>query len=246
MTVLVLGPSLGTSAQTLWGACVPLLTPRFEVLAWDLPGHGTNRDQAAADLTIADLAADVLSRIDSETFHYAGDSVGGAVGLQLLLDAPQRVLSATVLCSAAQFGEPEHWHDRIAQVRASGTAGLVESSALRWFSPGFLSREPARGSALLHALHDADDAVYAAVCHALAGFDVRDRLAEIAAPVLAVAGAEDQATPPAQLRAIADGVQTGRLVVLDGVGHLAPAEAPDEVARLIIEHCLGPMGEGVR
>ena len=77
------------------------------------------------------------------------------------------------------------------------------------------------------------------MCGALAEFDVRDRLAEIGAPVLAVAGAEDVATPVENLREIAEGVKDGRLVVLDGVAHLAPAEAPSVVARLLREHLLG-------
>ena len=82
------------------------------------------------------------------------------------------------------------------------------------------------------------------MCGALAGFDVRHRLGRIAAPVLAVAGAEDLATPPDSLREIADGVQDGRLVVLDGVAHLAPVEAPAAVARLVRDHALGPVAPG--
>jgi 3-oxoadipate enol-lactonase / 4-carboxymuconolactone decarboxylase len=54
--------------------------------------------------------------------------------------------------------------------------------------------------------------------------------------VLAIGGAEDIATPPESLARIASGVKDGRLVVLDGVGHLAPAEAPDRIADLIISH----------
>jgi 3-oxoadipate enol-lactonase/4-carboxymuconolactone decarboxylase len=73
----------------------------------------------------------------------------------------------------------------------------------------------------------------------LATFDVRDRLGEITAPVLAVAGAEDQPAPPEGLALIAEGVRNGRLVVLDGVAHLAPAESPAEVAALIDQHFTG-------
>ena len=65
----------------------------------------------------------------------------------------------------------------------------------------------------------------------------RDRLGEIAVPVLAVAGSDDAVCPPALLREVADGVQHGRYVELPGVAHLAPAEAPDVVADLIREHC---------
>ena len=112
----------------------------------------------------------------------------------------------------------------------------------RWFGPGFLDREPERASSLLHALSDADDAGYAAVCVALAEFDVRDRLGEIKTAVLAVAGADDPATPPAIVEQIASGVADGRLVVLDGVAHLAPIEAPEGVAGLIRQHALGEPG----
>ena len=64
-------------------------------------------------------------------------------------------------------------------------------------------------------------------------FDVVDRLPQITTPVLAIAGAQDIPTPPEGLAQIASGVRDGRLIVLDGVGHLAPAEAPDRVADLI-------------
>ncbi len=248
LPLLVLGPSLGTSAATLWSAAAQHLAGDFQVVAWDLPGHGTNRIPLQEDeqVSIAGLAADVLELVDSlvdgfgpARFHYAGDSVGGAVGLKLLLDAPDRVDSVTLLCTGARIGTAESWQERADTVRAAGTPALVSASAQRWFGPGFLEREPERGSALLHALQDADDAGYAAVCGALAEFDVRDRLGEIRLPVLAVAGSADVATPPSGLALVAEGVADGRLVVLDGVGHLAPAEAPETVARLVREQAYG-------
>jgi 3-oxoadipate enol-lactonase/4-carboxymuconolactone decarboxylase len=71
-------------------------------------------------------------------------------------------------------------------------------------------------------------------------------LGEIAVPVLAVAGAEDFATLPELLAEIAHGVQHGELQILDGAAHLAPAEAPEEVAKLIITHFDHRDGEGRR
>jgi 3-oxoadipate enol-lactonase/4-carboxymuconolactone decarboxylase len=176
------------------------------------------------------------------TFGYAGDSVGGAVGLQLLLDAPERVEAAVLLCTGAKIGGAGTWSERIEQVRGSGTAGLVAASVQRWFGSAFLEREPERGSTLLHALQAVDDEGYTQVCAALDTFDVRDRLAEISAPVLAVAGAEDRVAPASGLREVADGVRECRYVELPGVAHLAPAEAPDEVAALIREHLLDRLG----
>jgi 3-oxoadipate enol-lactonase / 4-carboxymuconolactone decarboxylase len=234
MTTLVLGPSLGTSAAACWGPAIALLTDDFDVVAWDLPGHGQDPRPASEDLTVADLAARVLEVVDGP-FVYAGDSIGGEVGLQLLLDAPDRVLGAVLCCTGARIGDEEMWDARIAQVRASGTASLVTASAGRWFGEGFLDREPARASALLHSLRDATDEGYVAACRALRSFDVRHRLGEIEAPVVAVAGVQDTTCPPELLRQIADGVVHGRLVVLDDVAHQAPAEAPESVARIIRE-----------
>lgn len=244
LPLLVLGPSLGTSARALWGVSAEILAADFQVIAWDLPGHGVG--VAATDsFSMAELAAGVLIVVESVladrgepqgSFYYAGDSVGGAVGLQLLLDHPARIVAATLLCTAAQFGTPEGWAERAESVRRSGTPIMVEGSAARWFAPGFLERSSVVATGLLHALHDTDRFSYAWVCEALAGFDVRGRLGEIATPVLAVAGAHDVSTTVECLQEIADGVAHGELTVLDGVGHLAPAEATGEVARLIADH----------
>jgi 3-oxoadipate enol-lactonase/4-carboxymuconolactone decarboxylase len=239
LPLLVIGPSLGTSATTLWGACAASLTDAFDVIAWDLPGHGHNRSVPEESFTMAELAAGVLRVVDDVlaerdpggTFHYAGDSVGGTVGLQLMLDAPHRVESAALLCTGARIGDEQLWSERIERVRTSGTPVMVEASAERWFGLGFLERSPERGARLLQALREVVDEGYVPVCGALARFDVRDRLGEITMPVLAIAGSEDQATPPSKLREIAEGVEDGRYVELDGVAHLPPAESPEEGAR---------------
>ena len=167
------------------------------------------------------------------SFAYAGDSAGGAVGLQLLLDAPARVRSAVLISTGAKIGEPAAWRERAELVRTSGTPVMVEGSAQRWFAPGFVEREPEITARLLHSLQDADRFGYATVCEALAEFDVRDRLGEITLPVLAVTGEHDTVAVPEMARTIAGGVRTGRAVVLPGVAHLAPAEAPEKVAALI-------------
>jgi 3-oxoadipate enol-lactonase/4-carboxymuconolactone decarboxylase len=236
--VLLLGPSLGTSTDTLWARAALHLRDHLRVVGWDLPGHG--RSPSGGPFTIADLAAGVLAladRVGAETFHYAGDSVGGCVGLQLLLDAPHRLTSATVLCTGASIGTTDGWRDRAAAVRAEGLAGVLGGAAARWFGRGFTTRQPDLAAALLGALRDTDPECYAQTCDALGGFDVTARLGDIAVPVLAVAGADDGPTPPESLRVIASGVANGRLEVLDGVGHLAPAEAPARVAELVAAHC---------
>ncbi|WP_375489845.1 4-carboxymuconolactone decarboxylase [uncultured Jatrophihabitans sp.] len=234
---LVLGPSLGTAVAQLWAPVLDLLRDDFTVLGWDLPGHGAAPAPAPAnEYAVGDLAAAVAIGIGAHAdgpVHVAGDSLGGAVGMQLALDRPELVRTVTVCCSAARIGDAQGWRDRVETVRAGGTDAVVEGSAKRWFAPGFADRAPGVAHALLDTLRQVDDTGYIAACDALATFDIRDRLADLAAPLLAIAGAADAVVPVADLRLVAESVRDGRLDVLDGVAHLAPAEAPQQVARLI-------------
>ena len=119
--LLLLGTSIGTSATALWSASAALLGERFHVVAWDLPGHGRNTEPVSAGFTMAELASGVLALADQVLtdrgepggrLYYAGDSLGGAVGLQALLDAPDRILAAVLLCTGAKIGTAEGWRER--------------------------------------------------------------------------------------------------------------------------------------
>ncbi|MGH3597390.1 MAG: alpha/beta fold hydrolase [Mycobacterium sp.] len=231
-----MGPSLGTSVAALWSPVARRLAGIYQVIGWDLPGHGASpRPQEA--FSIDDLAASVLKvvedRIGGRPFTYAGVSVAGAVGLQLLLGHPERIVSAALICTAARIGDPDDWQSRAQVVRTEGTGEIMALSIRRWFAPGFFERDPASARALLDTLRRADDDGYARTCEALAEFDARHRLSEIDTPVVAVAGANDIATPPASVRYIASNVTRGRFVEVAHAAHLAPAEQPDRIADVL-------------
>lgn len=243
--LLVVGPSLGTSVRELWGEVAALLTDHFHVLGWDLPGHGTNRSVSEHPVSMESIAYGVVASVDRflemnglshPRFAYSGDSVGGAVGLHLLLEHRSRISAAILTCTGARIGDRASWRERALLVTGQGIQVLVEGSLQRWFAQGFAQRRPDVTDTFTRRLLEVDTVGYAQVCDALAGFDVTDRLAEIEAPVLAIAGDQDLPTPVPLLREIAEGVQDGHLAVLAGVGHLAPIEAPESVADLLIAH----------
>ncbi len=241
--LLVLGPSLGTST-ILWEATTPALAERYRVVAWDLPGHGAS-PAATEAFTVADLADAVAASVDERAFLYAGVSLGGATGLELLLRHPDRVRAAAIVASGAQLGSPTAWAERAAQVRAQSTSSVIIGSAQRWFAEGSIARIPELSGRLLHALQDADDESYARCCEALAVYDVRDRLERIAAPVLALWGRHDQIGTEAKAVEIAEGVAEGRTAVVEDAAHLPPAEQPEATVRALRDF-FDPLTGGIR
>ncbi|GAA2861715.1 alpha/beta fold hydrolase [Paenarthrobacter ilicis] len=237
--LLVVGPSLGTST-ILWTESAALLGDEYDVIGWDLPGHGIS-PTTTEGFDVAELADAVVDLVDSVSpganFHYAGVSLGGATGLQLGIKHGDRLRSLSVQCSGAKLGTPEGWLERAETVRTLGTPVMIQGSAERWFGPGFMDRQPEISSRLLHALRDADRFGYSFCCEALAGFDVREQLGSITVPTQVIAGVEDSVAPPAMAEELAEGIRAGGgtavVETLDGVGHLAPAEAPAAVADLM-------------
>ena len=241
LPLLLVGPSLGTSVEAVWGSCAQHLSEQYWVVGWDLPGHGKSIPASTA-FTVEDLARATLALSldlqrrqgrEGEPFHYAGVSLGGCVGLQLLLDVPDRIETATVACCGAVISEPSHWAERASIVRREGVGSMVAPSIERWFAPGFAKQAPDVVADLVRSLEETDSSSYAAACDALAAFDIRARLGEIRPPLQAIAGDEDRVTTIESLREISEGVRDGTLHTLSDCGHLAPAERPAEIARII-------------
>jgi 3-oxoadipate enol-lactonase len=243
--VLFVGAGLGTGVQALWGEAANELADRFQVIGWDLPGHGQSPAHNEPT-SIADLANAVADLVKAQhtagtiphgaKVYYAGVSVNGEVALQLGLDHGDLFDGIAVICSAAKIGEPEGWSERAVLVEASGTPSQVAGSAQRWFAEGFIEKHPERTTRLLHTLQEADRFSYARICEALAGFDVRERLGEIATPIVAIHGAEDAVCTPERGEEIAAAVQHGKAFVLQHVAHQAPTEDPEGTARILKEN----------
>jgi 3-oxoadipate enol-lactonase len=232
--VLVLGPSLGTDTA-LFDAQVAAFADRFRVVRVDLPGHGRSRDPDGT-VTIAGLADGVLAAVDGvDRFHYAGVSLGGAIGQWLGVHHPDRLLSLTVMATAAQFPDPPSWRWRAATVRADGTEAMVDSRPGTWYTTDFAERDPGTAKVLIDKLRATSAEGYAACCEAIGAFDLRGELNRIAAPTLVIAGQDDPATPVDTVRLIADRVAGAEFVVLPG-GHLINVEAAAGVNTALSAH----------
>jgi 3-oxoadipate enol-lactonase/4-carboxymuconolactone decarboxylase len=234
--LLVLGPSLGTTSS-LWSPAVAALTASggrraTRILRFDLPGHGAS-PAATEPFTMAELADSVLRLVDEAgggRFHYAGVSLGGAIGIELALRHPDRLLSLGIFCSDAKIGTEQTWIDRLAQVTSQGTPSLVSGTPARWFAADFIARQPAVASTILKDLSETDDASYAFCCGALAHFDRTADVGAIAVPTIAVGGSEDPVTTPGAVAHLAVQIPGAHYVEIPNASHLAAIERPVEAA----------------
>lgn len=225
--VLALSNSLGTSLE-MWQPQMPRFGRAFRVVRMDTRGHG----QSAApegEYDLATLARDVLRVLDTldvERAHFCGISMGGQIGAWLGAHASARIERLVLCNTAAKIGTTESWNARIATIRDSGMAEIVDGAPQRWFTASFCERAPDMVSAVQAQIRDTSPRGYAGCCAAIRDADLRGDLQRITAPTLVVVGRHDPATPPADGRALANGIRGARLLELDA-SHLSNIEASD-------------------
>jgi pimeloyl-ACP methyl ester carboxylesterase len=90
-----------------WREVAPLLTGKYRVIAFDLPGHGesvVNGDPPYVQ-TVSESAALIiaaLSEMGIEKFTVAGNSLGGVIGVQMAARWPENV-DSLVLASVSLY-----------------------------------------------------------------------------------------------------------------------------------------------
>lgn len=249
--LVVLAHPLGMS-QAVWDDVLALLLPRYRVLTWDLPGHGASEAWPAdgGAISPADLAADALALADhagTERFHFAGTSIGGVVGQQLLAEHAGRLLSATLTNTGAVIGTAEFWSARAGRVRGEGLAAVAGEIVPRWFAAARFEANPALESGWRVQMARTDDESYARLCEMLGSHAFSGRLAAAAGVrVRLLGGSEDLATPPATLEALAAECGGAPLEILDGVGHVPSVEVPALFAGRLLATLAAPGEAGER
>lgn len=96
---LILQHGYGRNGR-FWYQWIPSLCRQFRIICPDLRGHGQSGRDFDLDTgyTLETLSDDVIAIADSlgmKKFHYAGESIGGLVGLATAGRYPERILTLT-------------------------------------------------------------------------------------------------------------------------------------------------------
>ena len=237
--LLMLAHPLGMT-QGVWDDMLPTLLPKFRVLTWDLPGHGASGawPETAGEITPEDLAQEALALAKEagvSSFHFAGTSIGGVIGQQLIAAHSEQLETATLTNTGAIIGTEEAWSLRAANVREKGLATMAGEIVPRWFGPNACEEQPALLDGWKVIMGRGDANSYALLCEMLGKADFREMLRGHKVPLLLIGGSEDLATPPESLKALAQFSGAPEPVILDGIGHVPSVECPLILASQLLQ-----------
>ncbi|MEU6233984.1 alpha/beta hydrolase [Kitasatospora sp. NPDC047058] len=243
-----------TCSTAFWAPVIRRLADRYRVVAYDQRGHGRSevppsRVRYSTRALADDLAAVLAGTVPAgERAVLAGHSMGG---MTIMAAAGRPEVAARTAAAVLVSTGPS---DLIAELRVLpdtvrarrlrrflnrrlllsrlplGPVGPVSRACLKYATMG--PGSPAdRVEATARIVHACPTAVRAAWAGVLDGVDVRAGLAGLAVPTAVVVGTDDRLTPPVHAhRMVAALPDPQGLLLLPGVGHMAPLERPAEVA----------------
>jgi pimeloyl-ACP methyl ester carboxylesterase len=227
--------------QTMWDAQVAALKDRYRVITIDMRGFG-NSDVVQGTSQMSQMAADVREVMKALAIDRAvmvGLSMGGYVLFAFYREF-QDVVRALVLADTRATADTDE--ARANRLRSAEKAEREGSAAIAdETTPKLLGDTTLATNADLvkrvHAIQAANspEGIAAAQRGMAARQDSSDLLAEIDCPTLVIVGTEDKITPPPEAEVMHRGIRQAKLRVIEGSGHLANMETPEEFNQALIE-----------
>ena len=236
--VLMLSNSLGTTLH-MWEAQVAPFTQHFRLVRYDRRGHGKS-GVPKGPYTMERLGRDVLAVLDGlgvKKINWCGLSMGGMVGQWLGANAPERVERLVLTNTSSFFPDKNGWNERLKLVEEKGIAAFAAQNMARWFTKGFLEREPQTVAGIQAMFAATPLEGYLACGAAVRDMDHRDLLPRIKAPTLVIAGKHDGATPPEANEYISNHIPGAKFALVDAA-HLSNIEQSEAYTKAVLAFLL--------
>jgi 3-oxoadipate enol-lactonase len=222
----------------MWAAQAEYFSRNHRVVLVDPPGHGES-EPLTRGFTFDECARAVVEILDAlkiDKTHFVGNSWGGMIGGTFAATYPERVGKAVLMnctASACTLKQKIEYGILTRVLRlVGGVRGPLAIPVVRAFAgPTTLRERP-------HVVAEIRDtakrvnasSVYWAIQSVVPKRpDQHALMRRIKAPVLVIAGEEDQTFPVAETKAMADSIPGAQFLVLERTAHLAGLENPEEV-----------------
>jgi pimeloyl-ACP methyl ester carboxylesterase len=237
---LVLIEGLGT-ATWLWWKQIPELSQHFRVIIYDQRGVGQS-DKSDVPYSIPMLADDLAGLLDAlgvDKAHILGISLGGCVAQEFALRYPERV-NRLVLCSTS-FGGARTIAPAsdvlVALVTPVADRDDLRDRVALSVSEEFAAAHPGEIDQMVawRLENPQPFFAYRRQMMSAVGWASEDRLQQIAAPTLILAGTADRVIPVGNAQLLADAIPGAQLQLLEGAGHLIQVEQPEAFNSAVVE-----------
>jgi aminoacrylate hydrolase len=222
---VLLSSGLGGAAH-YWAQQIPALAKDFRVIAYDQMGTGRSPGLLPDGYSIADMAAEVASLLDTlgvQKAHFIGHALGGLVGLQLAVDRPALV-DRLILVNAWAKTHPHTlrcFAARKSLLLNTGPAAYVQAQPLFLYPAAWLAdrQEWLTGQDTSGIAHFPPTETVLRRIQAIEAFDLTGDIPGIMASTLIIATRDDVLVPCTCSIALADQLPRARLELLDQGGH---------------------------
>ena len=229
---LVFLHGIGGAARA-WRNQLDYFADSYHAIAWDMPGYGGSKPLASTSIaSLADALVDFLHATGAHDPVIVGHSIGGMITQQVLAQDPEIPRAVVLEQTSPAFGKPDgDWQKQFISARLGP---LDRGETMVQLAPSLgkelVGHDPDEaGMALARdCMASVPEATYRATMLALMGFDLRAALKEITVPTLVLSGSKDNNAPAPMMAKMATYIPGSVYVELEGVGHLANLERPDE------------------
>ncbi len=238
--VVVLIHGLGLNRR-IWCAFTEALSGRYQVLVYDLFGHGASAPPPGAvslSLFSNQLRA-LLDALGVERCAVAGFSLGGMINRRFAMDFPERAAALAVFNSPHKRSAQEQKlvEQRAARAAEGGMAAALDGTMARWFTPEFRAAQPEYIAQVRQWVRANDPAVYAECRRLLAGgvAELTGLQPPLSHPALVMTCENDSGSTPTMSRAIAAEIPGAQVCIIPGLRHMGLVERPAEFIKPLLQ-----------
>ncbi|MFS4580793.1 alpha/beta fold hydrolase [Phaeobacter sp. C3_T13_0] len=181
------------------------------------------------------LAQEILA-IAPSRFALAGLSMGGILAMELIRQAPERVLGAALMDTNPLVETPEGQARRAPQIEAARN-GRLKQVMRDEMKPNYLTDSPNRIAILdlcMEMALDLGPEVFVNQSKALRDrLDQCNTLQQFERPTLILCGRQDVLCPPHRHELMHELLPQSHLEILDNAGHLPTLETPDQTTEAL-------------
>jgi pimeloyl-ACP methyl ester carboxylesterase len=217
------------SDHTCWSYQYSGLHQQFNVVAVDLPGHGSSTGSGENDVEKYCLwIKKLLAVMQIKKPVLIGHSLGAAMAMTYALRYPQDISGIVPVGGGIKM-----------PVNPDLLAGLKTNTSIALDLICKFSLAKENRPQLLDILRKSMSAANVDVLYddlsACDKLDLTTNISKINTPALVLCGQEDKMTPPDLSRRIVEGITGAKLCLIAGAGHMVMLERPAEVNRAVGE-----------